>query len=279
MKKFIFLIALVSIVGSLSAQNETINNARIIGSYEIGNNEVTTVLDEVTGCIRKTSPHTKGLFLPNESVQVRISTTGEMAEIIKPSLPEQVYANKQCSNNNSNDGILDALKMTSSNKDIMINCSGSCDCGMEGVLGGNGDYLRCKCTECTMTITFTRSLAAASNGNPSPNTPNNETSVFNLKDTKMSVPLIKEFLEYSNNASIKSVELHKRGQNFSITYTYLDSDGNDETVTYARTGNKTYQITCTGSCGCLEVYHFDTNTASCSCDPCIMNVTEVKEKE
>lgn len=77
---------------------QEIHDAKIIGSFELGNNEITTIYDEVTGCERKTSPHSKNLFTPNENVQIKISENRQMAEVIKPTLPEQVYTNKNCIN-------------------------------------------------------------------------------------------------------------------------------------------------------------------------------------
>lgn len=63
MKKLIYsaLIVLTASFGysqNNSQNNETINNGRIIGSFELGSQEVTTILDESTDCVRKTSPHT-----------------------------------------------------------------------------------------------------------------------------------------------------------------------------------------------------------------------------
>lgn len=79
-----------------SQNNETINNGRIIGSFELGSQEVTTILDESTDCVRKTSPHTKGLFTPNENVEIILKENKQSAEVRKPALPEKVWANKQC---------------------------------------------------------------------------------------------------------------------------------------------------------------------------------------
>lgn len=98
MKKLIYSLIFVLSTTTYYAQNEEMHNAKIIGSFELGIKEVTTIYDEVTGCERKTSPHTKNLFVPNESVQIKISDNKQLAEIIKQDLPEQVFTNKNCGN-------------------------------------------------------------------------------------------------------------------------------------------------------------------------------------
>ena len=96
MKKLIYSLFVVLSSTTSFAQNEELHNAKIIGSYELGTQEITTIFDEVTGCERKTSPHSKDLFIPNETVQIKISGNKQMAEVIKQSLPEQVFTNKKC---------------------------------------------------------------------------------------------------------------------------------------------------------------------------------------
>jgi hypothetical protein len=76
--------------------NETVNHGRVIGSFDLGTQEVTTLIDEETGCVRKSSPHSKGLFNPNEAVEIVLKGNKQMAEIRKPSLSEKVFANKNC---------------------------------------------------------------------------------------------------------------------------------------------------------------------------------------
>lgn len=78
--------------------NETINNGRVIGSFELGNQEVTSIMDETTNCVRKTSPHTKGLFAPNENVEIVLKENKQSAEVRKPGLSKKVFTNKNCGN-------------------------------------------------------------------------------------------------------------------------------------------------------------------------------------
>lgn len=98
MKTLIYSLFVVLTTTTSFSQSEEIHDAKIIGSFELETKEVTTIYDEITGCERKTSPHSKNLLTPNESVQIKISDNQQMAEVIKPNLPEQVYANKNCGN-------------------------------------------------------------------------------------------------------------------------------------------------------------------------------------
>jgi hypothetical protein len=97
MKKLIYTTILcLAISFAFSQNNKTINNGRIIGSLDLGSQEVTTILDESTSCIRKSSPHTKGLFVPDEKVELIIKENQQLVEVIKESLIERVYASKEC---------------------------------------------------------------------------------------------------------------------------------------------------------------------------------------
>lgn len=96
MKKIFYFLTLTFTTFIGFSQNNEIHNAKVIGSFELGNQEVTTIYDETTQCQRKTSPHSKNLFIPNENVQIKISDNKNVAEVLKPSLPESVYTNKKC---------------------------------------------------------------------------------------------------------------------------------------------------------------------------------------
>lgn len=101
-----------------SANNETINNGRVIGSYGLGSQEVTTIMDETTDCIRKTSPHSKGLFLPNETVEIVLKENKQMAEVRKSLLTKKVYANKNCGSGQQD--CLTSLCIIKNNDDKLI---------------------------------------------------------------------------------------------------------------------------------------------------------------
>ena len=99
MKQVKMLIAVVAMAIGISfnanAQN-TLHDAKVVGSFDLGNKEVTAIQDEVTGCTHKSEPHTKGLFQPNDNVKLDFGKNKQMAEIIKPMLPEPVFANRKC---------------------------------------------------------------------------------------------------------------------------------------------------------------------------------------
>lgn len=90
--KRILTICFITVGLTVSAQN----NGRILGSFTIGGEEITAVLDEVTQCIHKTTPHTAGIFSIGESVTLDFTENANMIEIIKPDLPEHVFAKKDC---------------------------------------------------------------------------------------------------------------------------------------------------------------------------------------
>jgi hypothetical protein len=99
MKKLKMSIIIAAMVIGVSfntnAQN-TLHEAKVVGSFDLGNKEVTAIQDEVTGCVHKSEPHTKGLFQPNDNVKLDFGGNNQMAEIIKLTLPEQVYADRKC---------------------------------------------------------------------------------------------------------------------------------------------------------------------------------------
>lgn len=99
MKKLIYstLFVLATSFG-FSQNNETINNGKVIGSFDLGSQVITTILDESTNCIRKTSPHRKGLFTPNENVKIVLKENKQSAEVRKSGLSKKVFTNKNCGN-------------------------------------------------------------------------------------------------------------------------------------------------------------------------------------
>lgn len=133
MKNLIYSFVVVLSTATLFAQNEEIHSAKVIGSFEFGVKEVTSIYDEVTGCERRTVPHSKDLFAPNESVQIKISDSKQMAEVIKPMLPEKVYTKKTCGNSQqecstslcilNNDGNNLILRFTENNYKVYYNAS------------------------------------------------------------------------------------------------------------------------------------------------------------
>jgi len=72
--------------------------------------------------------------------------------------------------------------------------------------------------------------------------------------------------------------LYRNGEDIAVLFIYTDADGNSQTVMFAKAAGNTYRITCDGECGCREVYSFEANSASCSCEDCVMTVEEVSNQ-
>ncbi len=94
-------------MGIFNAQTIT-KNVKVLGSFDYGQKEITSFLEEPTGCIRKSNPHDKGLFVVNETVQIEIQENKQQAEVIKPNLIERVFVDKNCGNNNFDYSVLSA---------------------------------------------------------------------------------------------------------------------------------------------------------------------------
>lgn len=88
MKKLITFI-LTTCAVSVFAQGN-LHEAKIIGSVTIGNKEVTSILDEFTGCSHKSTLHTKNLFVAGEQVKIDMNKM----KVIKPNLPENVFVDR-----------------------------------------------------------------------------------------------------------------------------------------------------------------------------------------
>lgn len=81
-------------VFSLNAQNP-FKKGKVLGNVRVGSNEYSTILDESTGCIFRTSIHKTGLYVVNEQVKIQDNAATERTEIIKLSSKsfEKVYIN------------------------------------------------------------------------------------------------------------------------------------------------------------------------------------------
>lgn len=74
----------------LPSNQNNLHEATVLGSVNIGNKEITSVVDVVTGCMHKSNLHTKNLFIAGENVSIDMTNN----EIIKPNLPERVFVDK-----------------------------------------------------------------------------------------------------------------------------------------------------------------------------------------
>ncbi len=135
----------------------------------------------------------------------------------------------------------------------------------------NGRF-ECTCSGCKMTVTF--------------DTYKSEIDVWEqIYRENLHFDDFEAFTRRKHGIGIKSfnrVDFNFQPEVTTIMYTYELKDGTVETVMYSNTYtnkgiiDKTYEIDCSGSCGCREIFDFNTNRAECSCDDCILSVT-VKE--
>lgn len=258
MKSFGIILAFFVSFTSLFAQNIETHAAKVMGSYDFSGQEITIIYDEVSQCERKTNPHSKDLFTPDETVEIRLTEGNETAEVIKASLTEQVFVNQDCETSARN-----------GSDEVIVNCVGSCNCSLQGVLSGSESYVTCSCDDCTMEIEFSSTSLSG------------ETTTYILNDqVSMSIPYLEDFLNFAEALSeytLNTIEIYRNDGEAAVEFIY-EVNGVENTTMFAKAAGKKYQITCEGTCGCREVYSFETNSASCSCEDCVMTVEEVSSQ-
>jgi hypothetical protein len=96
--KTTILILLMNIIFAFSSncQDLTVHNAKVVGKFDVGNQQVTIFYDEESICFRKSTLHTPNIFVYNEFVLIYFDNNKSYAEIYKPSLLEVVNVNKIC---------------------------------------------------------------------------------------------------------------------------------------------------------------------------------------
>lgn len=156
---------------------------------------------------------------------------------------------------------------------VTIQCQSSCDNSQSDcIMEGQDLVVSCSCTGCIMVLTI-----RDNQGN---------VTVNEVKDLSYKVNYLKFFKEFMDERyggvayEITEVSVESDANMISELYSYSLADGTNETILFAgkADGSTTTKIDCTGSCGCREQYDLGTNTASCSCSDCVMNVTIVQEK-
>jgi hypothetical protein len=133
----------------------------------------------------------------------------------------------------------------------------------------NGRF-ECTCSGCKMTVTF--------------DSYNSEIDVWRqIYSEDLHLEDFATFTRRKHGETLSSfnrIDFNFQPNVTTIIYTYELSDGSEETVMYSNTytsaglADKKYEIDCSGSCGCREIFDFNTNRAECSCDPCTLTVTE-----
>lgn len=155
--------------------------------------------------------------------------------------------------------------------EISISCSGTCACSLEGVLSEEGSHVSCTCNECAMEVVFTDYSAQG-----------DQTTSYNLASASLEIPLLEEYLDFAAPSAgsliLNEITIYNNSDDVAVLFQFTDGAGGQHTVMFARADGKTFKINCEGECGCREVYSFETNSASCSCDDCIMTVEEVSNQ-
>ncbi|MEM1320795.1 MAG: hypothetical protein AAGG75_11100 [Bacteroidota bacterium] len=161
---------------------------------------------------------------------------------------------------------------------ITVNCTSSeCEGGNIGEKGHcqvksdmNGKF-ECTCAGCKMTV--------------SANLFDSEIDlVQQLSDANENYGDALQFVQQKHGEAVEGfnrISFDFQESFTSIVYEYELNNGDVETVLYVTVfdddgvAGKTYEIDCTGGCGCREQYDFKSETASCSCEDCKMKVTTI----
>ena len=166
----------------------------------------------------------------------------------------------------SEDSSPTANKASRANQSVTITCAGECDCGMVGDL----QSISCSCAECVMTLKFR-------------DTKGNIIGTDNIVNAEMEVPLLEYFLDYASvnleNYRLTEITVYNNNDETATLFVY-SINGVESSILYSTkaSSGKVFEIDCTGSCDCREVYSFSTNSASCSCADCVMVVREITKK-
>lgn len=136
-------------------------------------------------------------------------------------------------------------------------------------VGQRGGEVFCSCSGCVMTITASRYSS-------------DESVLDQLRAEGDFADNARSFVKKKHEEIItnfNSISYYFAESYTTIMFEYELSDGEIGTVMYVNEydiqgrKDKTYEIDCTGPCGCREQYNLNTGTASCSCDDCVMTVT------
>lgn len=151
------------------------------------------------------------------------------------------------------------------NNNFKMECQGDCDCGMHGATINGSTTMECNCEDCVMLITVRKA--------------NGTIESFEIKKAEFEVRLHSLFTDYISEKNIAltkvlSVDFAENGDSFSELYTYEKQDGSTDSVLFVKAADKTYEIDCNGKCGCTPQFQFQPPAAKCSCEDCVMTVTE-----
>lgn len=204
-------------------------------------------------------------------------------------MSEEIPLNQEINLNKGSDNLYSNAELSAilSSSGVGVVCSGECSChvwiDMETKQGG------CTCDECVMDLTFKDNDLDKKMVNKS-----------KLLNSLFSLPLyesaLKDLIIYAKSkykSDIKGfdkVEFIVKDSYNLITFHFTDASGNSQSVLYtsnvshnpyqntkSELVDRKFRVDCSGDCGCREQFDFNTNTASCSCSDCTMEVTEIQK--
>jgi len=211
-------------------------------------------------------------FLINEinlvlGEKIKIESIGTLQDFGNTTIVEYIYDGGK----KGNIGFVDLYDKTGEIREeggIRVYCSGSCDCGLEGVLDGDNTYVQCKCSSCQMHYVNTKLTSIEKS----------ESIDFEKIATQS---YLDTFGENPEKINIDSFEVEKFENSDIYTLTY-SSNSKKSTVmvvtnySFDKTAElKDFVIDCTGSCDCRERFFPSSGATECTCSPCQMKVTEL----
>ena len=161
-----------------------------------------------------------------------------------------------------------------------VYCSGTCDCGLEGVLSPDGQtYVQCKCNQCEMHYEENKALTSLKNS-------------FNFESlalksfikthhkTPYQLTITKSSFNQYENAQVTTL-YYKDAFTTETTFMIVEVKDHPITASYSASnalGPGIYTIDCTGTCDCRERFKPNDGTVECTCNPCKMEINELISK-
>lgn len=107
---------------TLSQNSDSIHTGKVIGSFSYGVDEITAIIDETSGCLRKSVPHSVGVFIPQESVELVFIQNSQLVEVHKQNQVATAYAPINCitQNNGCDSGL---CIITNTNNKLIVEYS------------------------------------------------------------------------------------------------------------------------------------------------------------
>jgi len=157
-----------------------------------------------------------------------------------------------------------------------VYCTGNCDCALEGVIGDEGTYLQCKCSNCQMHY-----IGGQKVDNHKYDLENLASESFfkTFKKKPVNIKIIRVMSTKYKKANLMTVyykdETSKESTFLIITDYKYESYNFPYQGTKKIIGGKDFIVDCIGSCDCRERFYPDDGSIECTCNPCTMTVKEI----